>query len=307
MPETGLIALSAGDYRLVLEPARGGSVARFAWHNEPLFRETCGPGILDTACFPLVPFCNRIAHGRFAWQGRSITLAPNFPGSDHPHPLHGFGWLDRWDVVECSTTRAVLRHSHRAGPWPWDYTAEQVFILTEHGLRHELSVCNTGETPMPAGLGFHPYFPRDDETRYHSLHTGEWQTADEGLPFALHSGAKAIDWWHGQPVASRCVDTVYAGRHGPMHIVWPRRHLSLTIAPCDGLPLTVVYIPAKADFFCVEPVSHATDAVNREPGMGALNGGETLSVAVHYRGSRNIFPKSSGGHVASRPGQRCDP
>jgi aldose 1-epimerase len=88
-----VLELAAGDYRLVLQPEIGGSVAGFHWRDEPVFRPACGPSVLDAACFPLAPFSNRIAHGRFRFGGREVALAPNFPDSDHPHPLHGFGWL----------------------------------------------------------------------------------------------------------------------------------------------------------------------------------------------------------------------
>jgi aldose 1-epimerase len=93
-----VLELAAGDYRLVLQAKLGGSVATFHWRDKPVFRPACGPSVLDTACFPLAPFSNRIAHGRFSFGGREVALAPNFPDSDHPHPLHGFGWLAAWET-----------------------------------------------------------------------------------------------------------------------------------------------------------------------------------------------------------------
>ena len=281
-----MIELAAGDYRLLLEPERGGSIARFDWRGEALFRPTCGPSILDTACFPLVPFSNRIAHGVFRWAGRSVKLAPNFPGSDHPHPLHGFGWLSGWEVAAVSSTRAILHHRHAANEWPWDYVAEQAFTLSADGLRHELSLRNLSEAPMPAGLGFHPHFPRDMETRYLGLHTGEWQTSDDCLPLALKEAAQPIDWWNGQPVGSRTVDTVYSGRDRPLTVIWPERALVLTVTPCELLSFTAVFTPVGADYFCLEPVSHATDAINRpdrEHAMKQLGNAELLHVDVHYQ------------------------
>ena len=280
-----MIELAAGDYRLVLEPARGGSIARFDWRGEPLLRPTGGPSIFDTACFPLVPFSNRIAHGRFRCGGREVVLAPNFPGSDNLHPLHGFGWLAAWAVVTHSAESAVLRHLHAAGEWPWNYAAEQSFTLDEGGLSHELSLTNLGDTPMPAGLGFHPYFPRNGETLYCGMHHGQWRTSADGLPLVLDSRGAAIDWWGGQPVGSRLVDTLYTGREGPLAVLWPERGIALEIAPSDNLGCTVVYTPPGADYFCVEPVSHMTDAINRPDGgdaMPMLGPGDTLSAAVRY-------------------------
>ena len=45
---------------------------------------------LDAACFPLVPYCNRIRDGRFRFGGREVVLPPNF--APEPHSLHGLSW-----------------------------------------------------------------------------------------------------------------------------------------------------------------------------------------------------------------------
>ena len=45
---------------------------------------------LQFASFPLVPFSNRIADGRFEWDGEQIEIDPNF--APEPHAIHGVGW-----------------------------------------------------------------------------------------------------------------------------------------------------------------------------------------------------------------------
>jgi aldose 1-epimerase len=50
----------------------------------------------------------------------------------------------------------------------------------------------------------------------------------------------------------------------------------------------IVYTPAGDDFFCVEPVSHMTDAINRmgsvaEHGLRILMPGEELRGDVTFR------------------------
>lgn len=246
-------------------------------------RRAAGASVLDAACFPLVPFPNRIAHGRFAWEGETITLAPNFPGHDHPHPLHGFGWLSEWQVTAQDASSATLEHSYPGGEWPWPYVARQTVRLSPDGLEMAISLTNLSDRPMPAGLGFHPYFPRTDETVLHALHRGEWQTGADGLPVRLSEARVPQDWWHGQPVAARPVDTVYTGREGDIVIVWPERGLSLTMR-CDPLlRLTSIFVPQGADWFCAEPVSHMTNAANQPAdgdGLTAMSPGESLSAAV---------------------------
>lgn len=278
--------LRAGDYSLVLTPEAGASIARFDWRGQALFRPVCGPSIFDAACFALVPFSNRIAFGRFPAGDATVQLAPNFPQSDHPHTLHGFGWQLPWSVEERGTGHARLRHEYAAAEWPWSYAAEQYFTLSEDGLSHALRLWNLSDKPMPAGLGFHPYFERTSRTVYHGYHRGEWHTAPDGLPVKLQASASAVDWWRGEPVGSRNVDTVYTGRTGPLSVIWPERETMLRIVPCNMLGFTTVYTPPDQNFFCVEPVSHSTDALNRpspETGLRWLAPGESMQVHVSYQ------------------------
>ncbi|WP_158241501.1 aldose 1-epimerase [Novosphingobium sp. TH158] len=283
---TGLIELGNAACRLVLDPDRGGSIVAFEWNGNAVMRQACGPGVLDAACFPLVPFSNRIAQGRFTFEGKEITIAPNFPGTgNQPHPMHGFGWLANWTVAQSAPDRAVLAHEYDGGEWPGPYHAEQVFTLLPQGLEVELAVTALGNDPMPAGLGFHPYFPRDADTVYHGLHRGEWQTGNDGLPRSLLLKDRAVDWWHGQPVGGRTVDMVYTMREGMLRISWPSRGMAVTIDPDPLLSCTTVYVPEGETFFCVEPVSHRTDAINARglDRMRVLQPGETLKAGMRLR------------------------
>lgn len=279
------VRLRAGEYALQLAPERGGSILRLDWRGKPLLRPVCGDSILDVASFPLVPFSNRIAFGRFRHGAHEVALQPNFPGTDHPHALHGFGWLAPWQVARSDDRCAVLTHDYPGGEWPWRYRAQQIVALNEHGLDLALSVTNLAEEAMPTGLGFHPYFLRDAETAYLGLHRGEWITGDDGLPLRLAMRDRPHDWWEGAPIGARHLDTVYAGRQGKLVLTRPRQGHRITIVPSANLPYTVVYVPAGEGHFCVEPVSHPTDAINRvgRPGLRWLEPGEIMTVHMTIR------------------------
>jgi aldose 1-epimerase len=282
------LRLSAGDYLLELAPERGGSILRLDWRGQSLLRQACGPAITDTACFPLVPFSNRIAHGRFRAGNRVVSLARNLPGSDHPHPLHGFGWLSPWHLTVQEAASVTLELVCAAGEWPWPYRAQQVLALDEGGLDMVLTMTNLGDDAMPAGLGFHPYFPRSDDAIYTGLHQGEWHTDEDCLPLALDMRDAAIDWWQGCPIAARSVDTAYIGRQGPLRIAWLQRDLELLLEPSPELGTTVVFTPDKADFFCIEPASHAPNAHNRNGGaeLRWLAPSDSFAVSLRLTASR---------------------
>ena len=283
------IVIEADDYALAINPEIGGSLSAFRWRGHDIMRSAVGDGVLDSSCFPLVPFSNRIAGSRFEFGGRTVQLTPNHPTAPQEPVLHGFGWTSHWDVVEKSDRHAIIGLEYREGPWPWQFRARAEYALDASGLRASLSIRNLADSPMPAGLGFHPYFPRTPQTVYRGLHHGEWQVDEACLPLGLKRHSQPRDWWGGQPVDTRIVDTVYAGREGHLDIIWPERKLVARISPSDELDCTVIYVPQGEDYFCVEPVSHATDAINRMPdqgGMRTLAPGEqwTVSMSIEVRG-----------------------
>src|SRR5262249_15294953 len=159
-----MLALRSGGAVLDLLPEIGGAIARFAVDGIDVLRPAPPDtrDVLQTGCFPLVPFANRIAHGVFTFARETVRLPPNF--GDHPHPLHGQGWHGAWTVRARSPDKAVLAFDHPAGAWPWRYEAEQTFTLMRDSLRIELAVTNHDLRIMPLSIGFHPYFPRTPGT-----------------------------------------------------------------------------------------------------------------------------------------------
>ena len=258
--------LRAGALRIALRPDLGGCIAGLWHHGVPVLRST-EPELLalvrKAASYPLVPYSNRIAQGRFAWQGRPYQLALNF--DDSPHPLHGVGWQSRWNVEARQGPRGpaevALTLEHRADDgWPFDFSARQLFQLGPTSLRCELSVTNTDQRAAPVGLGWHPFFPRRTRSRLHVECGGRWELDALKLPTQLvpQPGVDA-------DVAHLAYDHCFEGWSGPARIRDERFMLTLR----SSLARLVIYTPPDADFFAVEPVSHVTNAIN-QPAPSAL-------------------------------------
>lgn len=264
--ETDAFELRAGALRLALRPDLGGSIAGLWHHGVPVMR-SMEPGQLvrsrKSACFPLVPYSNRIAQGRFNWQGKPYQLALNF--DDSPHPLHGVGYLSRWQVEPPSgpsgPAEVALSLHHRADDgWPFDFTARQLFQLSPASLRVELTITNTAAHAAPVGLGWHPYFPRRGRSRLHVECRGRWELDALKLPTQLvpQPGVDA-------DLSHLDYDHCFEGWSGPARI---RDELfSLTLR--SSLDRLVIYTPPNQDYFAVEPVSHVTNAIN-QPAPSAL-------------------------------------
>lgn len=274
-----MTVLEKGQARLSFAPQIGGAVASFSVGGREVLRPAA-PGADDalmTACFPLAPFCNRIPNGRFTFDGREIVLPPNLAG--HPHPLHGQGWRSPWAVERASDGEALLSYEHAPDAWPWAYRAEQRFVLSETGFRAELTVINTGDTAMPAGLGFHPYFPRRPGETLTAANDGVWLIDTDVLPTVHHPGPWEADWAAGAPVEGHgLIDHCYTG--------WDQR----AVLSAPGQPDTVitasaacrwlhVYVPPGEDYLCVEPCASRPDPFGEgETGIVTLKPGERRSI-----------------------------
>jgi len=286
----GRVVLRAGDLELSLLPALGGSVASYRWLRGsgdvvPLFRET-PPGaddVLATACFPLVPYSNRIRDGRFVFRGRTVRLAPNLP--PQRHPLHGQGWRGAWTVERAGDEAAELAFRHDAGEWPWAYEARQRLRLDAGGLGAVLSCRNLSDQPMPCGLGFHPYFDASEDTVIDTRVTGVWTVDAEVMPVFLKPPTGRYDL-SGRRIAGAGLDNGYEGWSGEATICWPARRAGLRIA--SAAPRFQVYAPADQPVLVAEPVTNANDALSRPEdewpalGLTVLEPGEETSLAARF-------------------------
>jgi aldose 1-epimerase len=67
-PNAGFLELEHRSARLTLDPCRGGAIRQLSWLGESVLRPApadAGDDPFDVACFPMVPFVNRVASGRF--------------------------------------------------------------------------------------------------------------------------------------------------------------------------------------------------------------------------------------------------
>jgi aldose 1-epimerase len=292
-PDMDALTLRSGPLGVVLSPAVGGSIAR-AWVEGPggavellrpapeAARARRDPWAM--ACFPLIPWSNRIREGRFAFGPRTVSLPPNRPRERHT--IHGHGFQAAWIVVAAGPASAILEYRHAPDAWPWAYRAVQQIVVTPSSLELALSLANEGDAPMPAGLGWHPYFPRTPETTLVARVDGVWLTDAEVLPIACVAPPPDRDPGRGLAVDRTALDNAFVGWDGKAVVTWPERRAQVRLAAQGPLGTLVVYTPPGQSFFCAEPVSHITDAFNlaasgrRDTGMLTLEAGESVSATL---------------------------
>lgn len=275
------LVLESATWRARVLPDAGGLIGALTHEGVPVLR-TMPEGSsspLDAACFPMVPWCNRIAGGRFVWANETVTLTPNFP--PEAHAIHGHGWQAGWEVAEAAADRCILIHRHQAarpGGWPWAYEARQEVVLGDDACTITLSLANLSGQPVPAGLGLHPYLRRRPDSRVCFAASGVVAVGPDLIPTGERwPPDRFAAFASGEPLPPALIDHCFAGWDGEAVVSDDRGVITLTATGAAHLHLFAP--PHAPDILCLEPVSHLPDAVNAGA-MPLCGPGETVSLSL---------------------------
>jgi aldose 1-epimerase len=274
------MVLRNGDTLVTVDAAQGGAIREFSWRGRAVLRPAAPADTepLSMACFPLVPYANRIAQGKFTFDGRDVHLQRNWDRD--PHPLHGQGWRAAWSVEQASAARAVLVFCGGGDDWPWPYRAVQDLTVLADGLEITLSVENRSPGTMPAMLGLHPYFPQAALATIEARTGTVWQADAQALP--VDEVRTPLEWSFDTPrrATQVCLDHCFDHWDGAATVRWPDRVVKMNASGARALH---IYTPAGKDFFCLEPQTAAAGALNRATGKVAkLAPGERLELGVRF-------------------------
>jgi aldose 1-epimerase len=170
------VELRAGDTRLVVVTVGGGmrELTRGDWHVlDGYEKDEMAPG---GAGQPLIPWPNRLADGRYEFEGKTYQVPLTEP--DKRNALHGFArWLT-WSVEEHRPAHAVLALDMYPRPgYPFALRLQIEYWLRESALAVVTTAFNAGRSRLPYASGFHPYL---------SVGTASIDECDLDLPAASH-------------------------------------------------------------------------------------------------------------------------
>lgn len=290
-------ALAAGPMRAAVRPLDGGRIASL-WREEPngLRSDVLVPMSAagfdpvywpKAGSYPLVPFSNRVRDAAFRFGGTRVELEPHPAAARHAQ--HGFSQMRPWTVTLQAGAEIGLHYRHdplhdRAAGWPWAFEAVQRIALDPTGLPHEIGVESHSDSPMPVGLGVHPYFAVSRGDRVEFNCEALWEQDTDGCGQQLRPLA-GRDRHYDSPHGGEAATAYYAGWDGRASI-HRRDGTRILIQASAHLDHLVFHVPADGSYLCLEPVSHVADAFNLAAaghsgtGMRVLNPGEAVSAKV---------------------------
>lgn len=272
----GRFDLHAGALRLALRADLGGSIAGL-WHRDTPVLRSVEPGqmqgVTQAACFPLLPYANRLGHGHFRYKGKEHTTLPH---EGEPHSLHGVGWLRAWTLESHTAQDAVLRYVHTPdADWPYAFEALQHINLTPNALGVQLVFTNTDAQVQPVGLGWWPSFPKRARSRLHIELAQRWEVDVTRLPIRKLA-QPGIDG----DVSHLDFDHAFEGWTGPARIRDERFSLQLR----SSSPYLVLRSHPDDEAFSIAPCTHVPNAIHMaDPtahGLRSLAAGESCEMSM---------------------------
>jgi aldose 1-epimerase len=255
--------------RAVIDPEYGGRLTSFSVDGrELLVRE--GKDMYHWGSFVMAPWVGRLRGGAFSWNGREHRFPLNAGG----HALHGLVTPAPWQEVGPGTVAVDLPE-----PWPWRGRLVHSMELEPGLARFRLEL--TAEEPMPAALGWHPWFLREiaapDGSKagpvvLNAQPRAMYGNDETGLPSGELVPPPDLPW-----------DYAFVDLTEPPRATWPG-FLELTVE--SSCPIYVLY-DWEPQGICIEPWTAPPNSLNM-PGQAIVRPGEPLVATMTWRWRRLI-------------------
>ena len=246
-------------------------------------------------CF-LFPFPNRLAGGRYEWQGHEYQFEMNDGG--RPNALHGL-WPTAAFQYRSSTvgedfgTLVIGKTigSAESGAYPFDMDVQLEFTLSANkGLAVVVQVHNLGKTDAPFGVGYHPYFaaPKGLENYKFAMPPClEYEVDGNLVPtgiqrqnFAFAEGAKvdmALDeGFSFGPDLPIVLAQLTDSEAETTVTMWQ-------MAGSTGMRYLQIYTPPTRDRIAIEPMSCPANAMQTGEGLRTLAPGQAAAFSFGVR------------------------
>lgn len=285
MPTT-LLTLRDSLTQLTLAPELGASLVNWVRlsDGQPLLRHSDEQALAAAnprrlACYPLLPWSNRIGGGGFAtpdgWQALGVN-------TEHEAlPIHGSAWQQPWKIVNATSDSASLE-LHSQLPFPYHATLD--VQLTDGCLRLTLQAAHLGEQPTWYGLGLHPYLPRTAHTRVQAQAGGVWLCGEDKLSSQWVELPQAWNFSEPTLLPRQLVDNAFTQWPGRACIIQPDAGYQL-ICEAQGSNVFLLFCPEAQNFFCFEPVTHPVNAhhLAGRPGLQLLAAEQSVQMSFSLR------------------------
>jgi aldose 1-epimerase len=244
----------------------------------------------------LFPFPGRVEGGEFEWEGKNYKIDSD---DGRGNAIHGFVYDRPWSAQQLSGDR--VRGTFRAktvdpkilDQWPADFEIEVEYALHASSLVSEFTV-RALETPLPCGLGLHPYFRADISADAKPVGLTSPLNQRWPLENMNPTGTQETDdrFSQGAMLNQVSLDDVLSFEKATSESIEYRSTLttsrSIVVRHQDDFPHCVLYTPPHREAVCIEPYSCIPNAIKQvgtareDYGLRILQPGEVWRSTVTY-------------------------
>jgi len=209
--------ISAGNYRATVTEL-GANLRALAYGSTPMITHYDADEVPPAGAGELlVPWPNRVDHGRYSFGGQDLQLDLSEPANGNA--IHGLTRWTAWQLVATAQDSVELGLQLLGRPgYPFCLSLVARYRLTAtDGLEVTVTARNAGSRPAPYGTGSHPYLrvgsgPIDDCAL--RLPADRWLAADDrGIPVGEPQDVSgtAFDFREGGRIGSTALDHAFTG------------------------------------------------------------------------------------------------
>lgn len=246
----------------------------------------------------LAPFPNRIKDGQYVFEDKSYQMPINH--SKEQHAMHGLLY-DKAFVIEAMQTEIdeahlTLKHTYLGDVqgYPFSFDCR----VTYHWQSGQYLTCvieieNTGESAMPLGLGWHPYFTFPSKVNELTLQLNcmhQYQVDERMIPTLETHALDAFQQMNliGDKQLDDCFSLPPNGCYKT--IVKDVAHkITLSIEQETGknqFNYVQLYTPKDRQSIAIEPMTCIPNAFNNRVGLIKLASNEKIAVSYKLKVSR---------------------
>jgi aldose 1-epimerase len=288
-------------------PELGGSVSKFSYYTDdqrfalmPSWQPdlTNPESAFNASSYICAPYPNRIKGANFKFDDKIISI------TDIPieHALHGYVMTRPWRIT--ATRSNFIKMSFDSNDfsnitYPFPFSCTQSYEVIDRTLQACLTITNSGQTEMPAGLCFHPYFASNisgdciENPILQFNANGVYPTDNLQVPIPNGPACGLSDeqnFANGREIIAG-FDHCFRGWDGKYSIRWPKSRFEVALTAKQKLGHSEISTPlhlvlySTDEKFAVEPQTMMNDGFNRiydpdfnDHGVQVLKSGEHLTL-----------------------------
>ena len=258
---------------------QGASVQELHIDNTPIIEDLEPLQYADTyASSILFPFANRIKDGSYTFQNKAYQFDIN--QKEENNALHGLVYNKTFKVIneEVSKSKATLKLEYnevnKSNGFPYKYTIQLIYILSDKGLKLNVQIKNTDSKPFPFTIGWHPYFISKD--LYNS--SLQFVTSKKVVlgDRMITTGVEDVIISDMFEIKDQKLDDCYILDGKIIKFYTPNYDLEMKASSHETF--LQMYTPPRANTIAIEPTTGVSDSFNNKIGLQVLEPNKTYEV-----------------------------